>query len=209
MISIQKIFGKDEVIFDLLEASAAEGLNSVKNLNRMIQSRDHQPTMEEMIKSRRKEKEITREITERLVKTLVTSIYREDLENLSDALYKVPKTVQKFAERYLIVFDLISDCDFSKQTYLLEQATQEVVEIVRALRKGQNSEVIEEINSRLQQVEGDADRLMLDLMKDLYSGKHSAIRLVALKDLYELLEKIVDRCRDAGNAVTQIVLKHS
>jgi len=29
------------------------------------------------------------------------------------------------------------------------------------------------------------------------------------KDLYELLEKVVDRCRDAGNVVDNVVLKHS
>jgi uncharacterized protein Yka (UPF0111/DUF47 family) len=30
-----------------------------------------------------------------------------------------------------------------------------------------------------------------------------------LKDLYELLEKIIDRCRDVGNVISQIVLKNS
>ena len=35
------------------------------------------------------------------------------------------------------------------------------------------------------------------------------LRTIFLKDLFELLEKIFDRCRDAGNSVFQIVLKHS
>jgi uncharacterized protein Yka (UPF0111/DUF47 family) len=30
-----------------------------------------------------------------------------------------------------------------------------------------------------------------------------------LKDLYDLLEKVIDRCRDAGNVIAQIVLKNS
>jgi uncharacterized protein Yka (UPF0111/DUF47 family) len=30
-----------------------------------------------------------------------------------------------------------------------------------------------------------------------------------MRDLYDLLEKVIDRCRDAGNVVTQIVLKNS
>jgi len=32
---------------------------------------------------------------------------------------------------------------------------------------------------------------------------------MAMKDLYDLLEKVIDRCRDAGNIVSQIVLKNS
>ena len=58
-------------------------------------------------------------------------------------------------------------------------------------------------------MEGEADKLVLDLMRGLYSSQIEAVRLVFLKDLFELLEKVTDRCRDAGNVMTQIVLKNS
>jgi uncharacterized protein Yka (UPF0111/DUF47 family) len=35
------------------------------------------------------------------------------------------------------------------------------------------------------------------------------VKVVMLKDLYELLEKVIDRCRDVGNILYHIVLKHS
>ena len=54
-----------------------------------------------------------------------------------------------------------------------------------------------------------ADRRHLELYRDLFSGKHDALKVIVLKDLYELLEKIVDRCRDAGNVISQIALKNS
>ena len=50
---------------------------------------------------------------------------------------------------------------------------------------------------------------MLGLIKELYHGPFDAKELVILQDLYELVEKAVDRCRDAGNVVVQIVLKYS
>ena len=50
---------------------------------------------------------------------------------------------------------------------------------------------------------------MLDLLDDLYNNEPSAVKVVILKDLYEILEKVVDRCRDAGVVVTHIVIKHS
>jgi uncharacterized protein Yka (UPF0111/DUF47 family) len=64
-------------------------------------------------------------------------------------------------------------------------------------------------NAVLQKVEGDADKLILDILKDLYSGRHEPTKVLAMKDLYELLEKVIDRCRDAGNVITHIILKHS
>ena len=64
-------------------------------------------------------------------------------------------------------------------------------------------------NDRLQQVEGEADKAIMELYRDLFSGKHDPIKVIVLKDLYELLEKIIDRCRDVGNVISQLVLKNS
>ena len=58
-------------------------------------------------------------------------------------------------------------------------------------------------------IEGLADKLMLELLRDLFSGSHDPLKVIILKDLYELLERVVDRCRDAGNVVSHIMLKNS
>ena len=65
------------------------------------------------------------------------------------------------------------------------------------------------MNDKLQYIEGEADKLMIELLKDLYSGRYEAIRAIVIRDLYELMEKVIDRCRDAGNVVMHIVLKNS
>jgi uncharacterized protein Yka (UPF0111/DUF47 family) len=70
-------------------------------------------------------------------------------------------------------------------------------------------EKIKDLNDKLQYVEGEADRHMMELLTDLYSGKYEALRAIVIRDLYELMEKVIDRCRDAGNAVMHIVLKNS
>ena len=70
-------------------------------------------------------------------------------------------------------------------------------------------EKIKELNDKLQYIEGEADKLMMELLRDLYSGKYDALRAIVIRDLYELIEKVVDRCRDVGNVVMDIVLKNS
>ena len=132
-----------------------------------------------------------------------------DIEALSAALYKIPKTVEKFAERFIVSAQLARDVNFSRHVTLLEAATSTVTEMVKQLRKRSSVETIKGMNSRLQKVEGDADQLILDVLTDLYSGSHDPTKVMALKDLYELLEKVIDRCRDAGNAVTHVVLKYA
>ena len=209
MISIQKLFGKDDKFFNLLEASAEEAQASVQALKRLLAHPHKTPSLEEFIQSRRKDMHITNEISEHLIKSFVTALEREDIQALSQALYKIPKTLEKFAERFIICQQHIQGVDFVHQLAILEKATDQVLVMVKHLRKGSHLEKIKDENVELQRLEGEADKLILNLLGNLYSGQHDVFRVIALKDLYELLEKVIDRCRDAGNVVNHIILKHS
>ena len=211
MISLQKLFGKDDKFFGLLEASAEEARHCVQALTLILKNPAAVPSLEEFHKAKEADKKITEQINEALVHTFVTQLEKDDIEVLSAALYKIPKTVEKFAERFIISVRMVRDIDFSKHIALLDAATSRVLELVTLLRKIGSGGLVEakEINGRLQQVEAEADNLVLETLKDLYSGKHDATKVLAMKDLYELLEKVVDRCRDVGNIVTHIVLKSS
>jgi len=209
MFSLQRLLGKEDKFFNLLEASAEEAHASVQALIKLAKNPAQTDLIESFTKSRRREKQIRDEITEAVYTTFVTALEREDIENLSHLLYRIPKTVEKFGERMLLTPDQVSGVDFTKQIVLLEQATDVIREMVRSLRRGANLEEIRKLNDRMQYLEGEADRLIMVLLKGLLSGKYDPIKVIILKDLHELLEKIIDRCRDAGNAITHIVLKNS
>jgi uncharacterized protein Yka (UPF0111/DUF47 family) len=209
MFSLQRLLGREDKFFDLLEASAQESRTSVQALARFVQNPDQLKTLDEFILSRRKEKRINDEISEALCTTFVTALEREDIEALSVALYRIPKTVEKIAERILLAPHLLKPFDMTRQLKMLEKATDTLLAMIKELRRGVNLEPVKNQNDQLQVIEGEADKLILELLKDLYSGQHEALKVVFLKDLFELLEDVFDRCRDAGNVVTHIVLKNS
>lgn len=209
MFSLQRLLGKEDMFFGLLEASAQEAHTSVQALVKLSKALDKPIELEEFSRSRRKDKEITATIRNAVYTTFVTAIEREDIESLCNALYRIPKTVEKFSERVLISPQLIRGVDFSKQTDPLDQATDCVLQMVKSLRRGVNLEEIKRLNDKLQHVEGEADKAILALYRELFSGKYDPLKVIMLKDLYELLEKVIDRCRDAGNVISQIVLKNS
>lgn len=209
MFSLQKLLGKEDKFFNLLEASAKAARASVQALVQLSQHLDKPTGTEEMAYSRRKDKEITQAISAAVYTTFITALEREDIEDLSNALYKIPKTVEKFTERILLAPQFVKGIDFSKQISLLERATDLVLELVRSLRNGMDLEKVKELNDKLQFLEGEADKHMIVLYKDLFCGKYEAVQVIMLKDLYELLEKIIDRCRDAGNVIAHVALKNS
>lgn len=209
MKALKRLLGYDDKFFNLLEASAAEAQTSVQLLSQMIGEQAKLPTLDEFILSRRKDKRITESITEELCKTFVTPLEREDIEALSNALYRIPKTCEKFGEKYLLCGAQVRGVDFSEQIRLLGEAVTTVVQMVKRLRSKANLNTVKADNDRLHFLEGQADKVMLALIRDLYSGRYDSLKVIILLDLYEMLERIIDRCRDAGNVVFQIVLKHS
>jgi uncharacterized protein len=209
MFSIQKFFSHDAKFFDLLEASAAETRASTRLLIDLIKDRTHPHALDEFALSRGKDKRITEKISEELVNTFVTGLEREDIETVSYTMYRICKTIEKFAERFNLAPQAMQGVDFSRQTELMERATETVSEMVRALRKMPPLDVMKGMNDRLQGIEGEADDVMLDLLREVYSGKYEPLQAMMVRDLYDLLEKVVDRCRDAGNAISHIVLKNS
>jgi uncharacterized protein Yka (UPF0111/DUF47 family) len=209
MFSLQKLLGKEDKFFTLLEASAEEAHTSVQALVKLSKDLDKPVVMDDFVYARRKDREITQQISAAVYTTFITALEREDIEELSSALYKIPKTIEKFSERILLAPHYVRGIDFSTQIRLLERATEIVIELVRSLRDGMNLEKVKDLNDKLQFLESEADKHMMTLYKDLFSGKHDAIQVIALKDLYELLEKVIDRCRDAGNVIAHIALKNS
>jgi uncharacterized protein Yka (UPF0111/DUF47 family) len=209
MFSLQQLFGKGDRFQALLESAAKEAHESARLVIELIQSPGSADKLDSLVMARRKEKRITEQISEELVKTFVTGLEREDIEALSLALRKIPKTAEKFAERWIIAAPHLEGVQFTKQAEIMERSTQAVLDMVTQLRNMQHLEKLKEINDKLQYLEGEADKLMLDLLKELYSGKYDALRAIVIRDLYELMEKMIDRCRDAGNVVLHIVLKNS
>ncbi len=209
MFSLQQFFGKGDKFFNLLEASAEEARTSGQNLLKALKRPATAASLDEFVLVRRKEKKIAEQISAELVKTFVTGLDREDIEALSNALYKIPKTIEKFVERYNVAAPRLHDIDFAAQAELVDKAVETLGQMVSLLRKASSLEKMKGLNDRLQLVEGEADKMMVTLLRDLYSGKHDALVALIAKDLYELLEKVIDRCRDAGNVVSHIVLKNS
>ena len=212
MFSLKKLLGKEDKFFDLLEAGAEAAKVSVDLFSRYLQqlaAGGAASQLDDFVQTRRREKRIRHEMNEELSKTFVTPLEREDIEALSFALYRIPKQVEKIVERLSIYPGRVPHTAFQRQAELMLQAAEAVTFMVKQLRGGTHIEKIREANDRLQFAEGEADKVMLGLLKDLYHGPYDAKELVILQELFEMVEQAVDRCRNAGNIVVQIVLKHS
>jgi uncharacterized protein Yka (UPF0111/DUF47 family) len=196
----------------LLESSAAQAQAGAASLGKLLATLNQGPTeaiVGDVDQGRRKHKRISQEITEALFQTFSTPLEREDIEELSNALYKISKNVEKIAERLTLSPKGVNFDSIRRQIGLLEQGTAVVAKMTGELRAKDHLEAIRDGYERIQAIEGDADRIMNEVLRELYHGQDDARTVVFSKDMYELVEKGIDRCRDAGAVLFHIVLKNS
>ncbi len=209
MFSLQTMLGGKDEVFKLLKASSEAALEAARAVDRLTRDGDAAPSMATFVVARKREKELANEISEELINTFVTTLDREDIEAMNAALYRIPKTVEKFAERYALVSDRLGGVDFSQRTEILVACTETVAKMVAELDHRLRIGPIRKWQDQLQALEAEADKLLLEPYRDFYVEATDPVRVMLTKDLLELLEKAIDRCRDVGNVIYFIVLKHS
>jgi uncharacterized protein len=209
MFSLQTIFGKGDKFYGLLEQSAEAARESAKALHELVTQADHAPVMAAFAAARSREKALAAQISEELVNTFVTALDREDIEALNTSLYKIPKAIEKFAERYEIVSGRLQGVDFTQRALVLARSTEVVAQMIGELRNGLRIDPVKKLQDRLQTLESEGDRMLLAPYRTLYLESNDAMRAMLAKDLFELIEKAIDKCRDVGNIVYAIVLKNS
>src|ERR1044072_3954062 len=196
MFSLQTIFGQGKQFYALLDEAADAAHESTRALHAMLREPTREPSLDAFKLARQRERDASARISQALVESFITPIEREDIEALGSALYKIPKQVERFADRYALARHPLEGIDFAPRVEMLKE--------LRHLRL----EPMKQLNDKLRVIETEADRLILELHRDIYSGRLDAGEMFLLKEFFEILEKAIDRCREAGVVAYEIALKN-
>lgn len=153
-------------------------------------------------------KQLSQQMTKELAISFITPFDREDIQDLATNLYKIPKIIDKIRER-LELHGMKNDDGYNRQLELIVQEASEMQDVVDALtRKGATKVIVDKV-AIMHDLEGKGDDLLGQLQASLFRSEVDARELILRKDIYEMLEKVMDRYRDAAANALQIVLKHS
>lgn len=154
-------------------------------------------------------KALSEKITREVSLSFITPFDREDIQEFCTHLYKIPKTIDKIRERLELHAIKSDGAGFGRQVDLIVQEAVAMQDIVEALtRKGGEKAIVEKVNV-LHDLETRGDEVLGQLLKQLFQDTQDARALILKKDIYDMLEKVLDRYRDASAVALQIVLKHS
>ena len=150
--------------------------------------------------------QVTHEVVNRLDRTFITPIDREDIHLLASDLDDVIDRIDAIARRAHVLKLGEVPAGVKELCEIIQRITAEVLEGVKRLRK--NKDVLQHcIEAKRLEEEGDA--IFLESLGRLFDEETDPIRLIKWKEILDSLEQTIDEAEDVANDIESISIKHA
>jgi uncharacterized protein len=151
---------------------------------------------------------ITHQCIEALHKTFITPMERTDIQKLIQRLDDIVDFVDSAATR-LVLYDVKKMRSETKE--LADVLIAATLEIEKALKKLRDSKHLDSIRDNMiviYNLENRGDEILRSALMRLFKEK-DPILIIKWKEIFERLEKAVDRCEDVANIIEGVVISAS
>jgi predicted phosphate transport protein (TIGR00153 family) len=149
---------------------------------------------------------LTHEIIQRLYRTFVTPLDREDIHALATSLDDVMDAIDDSAAVVRLYRIERVRPDARELARIIKASADQMVIALKALeRKSGVAEPAVEIN----RLENEADRVHQSAVRALFDEERDAIVIMKWKEILDFLEVATDRCEDVANVVEGVIVKHA
>jgi predicted phosphate transport protein (TIGR00153 family) len=209
-VCLMRLFPKEENFFEYFEELANKIEEGGQFFLEMTQNRDYSEANVARLKDIEHEADaITHRTYERMHKTFLTPIDREDIYALVNKMDSIMDVIEATAIRIHLYKVKKPDDQIIKQAKILNEAIQKIKDIIHGLRNMKNSKMILDGCVEINTLENAGDVVLRTIMANLFENEKDAIELIKWKDIFYLLEEGIDVCEDVSNIVEGIVLKHA
>jgi predicted phosphate transport protein (TIGR00153 family) len=154
----------------------------------------------------RKADEVIHEVFRRLNQTFITPLDPEDIHSLSTHLDDVIDSIEEAVHRMVIY-------DIEPIPQVVVEVSREIVACTKSLEAAfsalHSNKNVTDHCIEINRIESVTDDLVRAAVKDLFANEKDPIRIMKLKEIYELLEQTTDYCEDVADALQNVVVKNS
>jgi predicted phosphate transport protein (TIGR00153 family) len=198
---------RNEKYFETFTIMAREVERGAELLRRLYHEFEFRGSLCEQIKNLEHScDEITHEVNRKLNQSFITPIDREDIYALAGALDDVMDLIDSAARR-TVIYKVERPTEAARRlAEVLVRATGEMVTGVGLLEKGDR--VIEHCKE-IHRLENEGDTLYHEAIGQLFDEEKDPLRVIKWKEIYETLERGIDKVEDAANVLEAIALKNA
>jgi predicted phosphate transport protein (TIGR00153 family) len=199
------LFPREDDFFVLFKKQAALVRKGCDMLNEMMEQFDNLDERARKLKDVEHEADIvTHEIFERLHRSFITPLERDDIHALASGLDDVLDSVEAIGSR-VVLFNVATTTPEARQLASIVARCGAQIEMAVAQLKDLKS--LMSFTIEINRLENEADSISRSVVANLFSGRHEVLDVMRWKELYGRLENAADQCEDVANAIEAIVLK--
>jgi len=200
---------KEEKFFDLFEELAAKIEEGVKFFLAMVEKYEYSDeNIAHLKKIEHEADSITHNTYEKMHKTFLTPLDREDIYALVNKMDSVIDMIEASAMRLNLYKVKRPSEAIILLARILDKAVQKIKVIVHGMRDMKNARMILDACVEINTLENDGDVVLRMTIAELFEKEKDVFELIKWKEIYERLEEAIDVCEDVSNIAEGIVLKN-
>ena len=151
--------------------------------------------------------EITRHIYEKLNESLITPLEPEEISRLAPVMDDVMDRIDRVTQQ-ICTYGLEQNDRLREFSYMILLASAEIIKVFKELPEMKKIKDIQDHATEINRLYNRAIEFQSQSVLEIFKSK-DLLLIIKLKDIYEGLGLVMEKCNDVGHAINDIILNHS
>lgn len=202
-----RIFSKSHQFFDDFDSHAALISEAAQKLHQGLLAPFSHFEWLPIKMLERQANEVMRKCVEKLHKTFITPLDRDQIYQLIRRMDDIINCIDKVANRITLYQIHEATKELLNLSSIVLKTVLEVEKSVNVLRNLKHSALIEQSCTEIQRLEHEANAALREAIAHLFAEEQDAREIIKWKELYEGLENATNCCADTGDVMIGILLE--
>ena len=203
-----RLLPRNEEFFDLFTEVANRNKEAAQFLRDLFEAAPDRrtPIVEAIKRLEHEADQVTHEVVNRLDRTFITPLDREDIYQLASDLDDVMDAMDGCARRAQIFRLGVAPPGVRRLTEVIQRMVVVLAEAVSRLKKGDD---VMRFCVEAKRLEEEGDSIYHEALGQMFEKERDAIEIIKWKEIYDNLERTLDQAEDVANVVESITIKHA
>jgi len=203
---LSRLIPRDEQFFDLFNQLAAHLTSAAQMLNQLFAEPERLAEHVKAIKDvEHKADLLTAQVNQRIDKSFITPIDREDIHMLASRLDDVIDLLDGTARRFAMLHIAQVKEPAKQLAGVLAKAADRIQKAVGSIRR---PTLVNQHTADIKHLEEEGDAIYNEAVGALFAGQPDPLDVMKWKEMYDTLERTIDSCMAVAQAVQSISLKN-
>lgn len=152
---------------------------------------------------------MTHEVIDKLNRTFITPLDREDIHALTTELDDIVDIIQSTMDRMILFRIAKTTPALLKMVDVLVKGTEAIGKAVKSLRDLKHTRRTLDFCIEVNRLENEGDAQLKSALEELFADPKDVLQVIIWKEIYEAAEYATDKCEDVANVIEGIIVKNA